>query len=60
VYYYDGLILQRNGDSNGAVRAFETAVAEGYSRKMLAADPQLLSLRSHPDFAKVIDAVEAR
>jgi len=57
VYYYDGLIWLQSGDESAAFEAFSKAVDQGYSRKMLAADPQLRNLRSRPDFKRIAGPV---
>ncbi|MFC1696076.1 winged helix-turn-helix domain-containing tetratricopeptide repeat protein [Pseudomonadota bacterium] len=53
-YYYQGLMLLRNGDTDGALASFEISVDKGYSLQMLGADPQLAELRDHPRFIDII------
>lgn len=54
VYYIDGLILLRNGDTEAALTALETAAEKGYSLTLLAAEPQLEALRQHPRFTHIL------
>ena len=60
VHYIQGLILARNGDEDGAVSAFEAAIARGYSARMLAADPMLDMLRDSRRFQRVTGAGNIR
>ena len=53
-HYYNALVLVRTGDTKAALAAVTTAVQHGYSRKMIAADPQLQVLREEPRFRATI------
>ena len=53
-HYYDALILVRADDLDAALAAIAAAVERGYSRKMLAADPQLQALREEPEFRAAV------
>jgi tetratricopeptide (TPR) repeat protein/DNA-binding winged helix-turn-helix (wHTH) protein len=53
-HYYDGLVLAREGDIEGAIAALEVAVDLGYPVAFLAAEPHLEALRSHEDFAETL------
>jgi tetratricopeptide (TPR) repeat protein/TolB-like protein/DNA-binding winged helix-turn-helix (wHTH) protein len=53
-HYIDGLIYLRAGDVAGAAGAFEKAVELGYSRQLLAADPQLGALATDTRFADIV------
>jgi TolB-like protein/tetratricopeptide (TPR) repeat protein/DNA-binding winged helix-turn-helix (wHTH) protein len=48
--YYEGLIFTRYGDIEAALDSLEQAVANGYSVKILAAEPLLESLHDHARF----------
>ena len=58
VHYINGLMLMRGGEPDAALSSLETAVELGYSIQMLAADPQLVSLRGHPDFDRITKKAE--
>jgi tetratricopeptide (TPR) repeat protein/DNA-binding winged helix-turn-helix (wHTH) protein len=60
VHYYEGLIRQKAGESEAAVAALETAVEEGYSVQLLAADPQLAGLRAQAGFQRITGKAKAR
>jgi tetratricopeptide (TPR) repeat protein len=60
VRYYEGLIRQKAGDAEAAVAALETAVEEGYSAQLLAADPQLAGLRAHAGFQRISAKAKTR
>ena len=45
VHYINGLILNRHGDSEGAIAALQTAVEYGYPDALLADDPNTSNLR---------------
>ena len=59
-HYYEGLIRQKAGESEAAVAALETAVEEGYSAQLLAADPQLAGLRAQAGFQRITGKAKAR
>jgi TolB-like protein/tetratricopeptide (TPR) repeat protein/DNA-binding winged helix-turn-helix (wHTH) protein len=54
VDYIDGLMSLYNGDADGAQAAFEAAVAKGYSVVLLAAEPQLASMRHRSGFKRLL------
>lgn len=54
VYYYSGLIHVRAGETEAALTDFETALEHGYPVKMLAQDPQLVSLRGDKRFRRLV------
>ena len=60
VHYIDGLMRVRSGQADEALDALETAAEQGYSRQMLAADPQLAALRAQPRFVAIIDSGRIR
>jgi tetratricopeptide (TPR) repeat protein/DNA-binding winged helix-turn-helix (wHTH) protein len=60
VHYYEGLIRQKAGESEAAVAALETAVEEGYSSQLLAADPQLAGLRAQAGFQRIAGKAKPR
>jgi len=53
VHYYYGLMLLHNGDPEAALASFRIAVEKGYSKQMLAADPQLTPLRDDPGLEEI-------
>jgi tetratricopeptide (TPR) repeat protein/TolB-like protein/DNA-binding winged helix-turn-helix (wHTH) protein len=55
VYYINGLILNRSGDTIAALAAFRTAVERGYSKKLLAGDPNLSSLQRDSRFIEILN-----
>jgi tetratricopeptide (TPR) repeat protein len=55
VHYIDGLMQVRSGQIEQGLQELETAAGEGYPIQMLAADPQLVVLRSKPRFRALID-----
>ena len=57
VHYIDGLILLRNGDSESALVALETAADKGYSLQMMAAEPYLASIKENPRFRAIVDRI---
>lgn len=57
VHYIDGLILLRNGDSESALAALETAADKGYSLQMMAAEPHLASIQENPRFRAIVDRI---
>jgi serine/threonine-protein kinase len=56
VHYYDALILLRAGAADMAVAALLQAADRGYPVKILAADPQLESLRANSEFSEIVDS----
>ncbi|MDX1508005.1 MAG: tetratricopeptide repeat protein [Woeseiaceae bacterium] len=50
VHYIKGIMLNRRGDSQGAVQALGQSVELGYSKKMLGVDPHLANLADNPAF----------
>ena len=54
-HYIDALVSLRGGDEDDALQSLEVAVDKGYSRQMLAADPQLASLKDDPRFTAIAD-----
>lgn len=54
VHYINGLILLRHGNIDDAIAALKLAAENGYSLKVLAAEPHLASLRNHPDFNAIL------
>jgi tetratricopeptide (TPR) repeat protein/TolB-like protein/DNA-binding winged helix-turn-helix (wHTH) protein len=54
VYYYSGLIHARAGQTKPALDDFEAALEHGYPLKMLAQDPQLISLRDDERFRRLV------
>ena len=56
VHYYDALILLRAGAADLAVAALLQAADRGYPVKILAADPQLESLRANSEFSEIVDS----
>jgi tetratricopeptide (TPR) repeat protein/TolB-like protein/DNA-binding winged helix-turn-helix (wHTH) protein len=57
-HYYSGLIRLRAGDSEAALDDFRTALEQGYPVGLLAADPQLESLRSDPRLQRLVKSDE--
>lgn len=53
-HYIDALIYLRAGNVDAAAAAFEGAIVRGYSRQLLAADPQLGALASDARFADIV------
>jgi tetratricopeptide (TPR) repeat protein len=54
VYYIRGLINKRFGNTEEALDDFEAAVAKGYSKTILKAEPHLTELRNNPRFEKIV------
>lgn len=54
VYYIRGLINKRFGNTEEALDDFEAAVAKGYSKTILKAEPHLIELRNNPRFEKIV------
>lgn len=55
-YYYDGIVLMRAGDFDGALRALEIAADKGYSRLMMGTEPHLKELRNDARFSAIVNA----
>jgi tetratricopeptide (TPR) repeat protein len=55
-HYYDGLVSMRAGHRDAALDAIDIAIANGYSRPLLAADPHLAALKDEPRFTALIEA----
>jgi tetratricopeptide (TPR) repeat protein/TolB-like protein/DNA-binding winged helix-turn-helix (wHTH) protein len=55
-HYYDGLVLARIGDIEGAIAALEVAVDSGYPIALLAAEPHLAPLHDFTEFLEIIGA----
>jgi tetratricopeptide (TPR) repeat protein/DNA-binding winged helix-turn-helix (wHTH) protein len=53
-YYYDALVRQQAGDTQGALDAIEAAVERGYSKIMLQAEPYLADLQHQQRFAAML------
>jgi tetratricopeptide (TPR) repeat protein/TolB-like protein/DNA-binding winged helix-turn-helix (wHTH) protein len=53
VHYYNGLILNRTGNTTQAFAALQTAVELGYSTALLAGDPNLANLRGDSRFSDI-------
>ena len=54
VFYYDALIRAHAGDRSGALGSLEQAVAAGYPRAMLAAEPYLEDFRAETRFGVLL------
>jgi TolB-like protein/tetratricopeptide (TPR) repeat protein/DNA-binding winged helix-turn-helix (wHTH) protein len=54
--YIEALILVRYDDADAALDSLERAVAHGYSRTILKAEPLLETLRDHPRFEALVNA----
>ena len=52
-HYLDALVSLRGGNEDDALASLEIAVDKGYSRQMLAADPQLAPLKDNPRFTAI-------
>jgi tetratricopeptide (TPR) repeat protein/TolB-like protein/DNA-binding winged helix-turn-helix (wHTH) protein len=57
-HYIYGLMLNRRGDSQEALDAFESAVELGYSTALLAGDPNIANLRSDTRFNEILNLSE--
>jgi len=57
LHYIDGLVLLRSNNSDAALSALELAVAKGYSRDVLAAEPHLASIRGNPRFKAILERI---
>jgi len=54
LYYIDGLVQLRSGNTGAALAAFETAVEKGYSQTLLAAEPHLKELHQNLQFNRLL------
>ncbi len=54
VHYINGLILLRRGNTDAALVELRLAADNGYSLKLMAAEPHLASLRGHPEFDAIV------
>ncbi len=54
VHYIQGIMLNRRGDSTGALVALKTAIDRGYSTKMLLGDPNLSNLHGDSRFQELL------
>lgn len=52
-HYYNALVLLRTDNAEAALEALAIAADSGYSRRNLAVDPQLASLRNEPQFLTI-------
>ncbi|MDH3434204.1 MAG: tetratricopeptide repeat protein, partial [Gammaproteobacteria bacterium] len=55
VHYINGLMFNRRGNSTDALKAFETAVKQGYSTILLAGDPNIANLKSDSRFNEILN-----
>jgi tetratricopeptide (TPR) repeat protein/DNA-binding winged helix-turn-helix (wHTH) protein len=53
-HYYDGLVLARVSDIDGAIAALKVAVDSGYPIALLAAEKHLISLHDYEEFLEII------
>ena len=53
VYYYNGIMHNRVGNTTQSFAALQTAVELGYSRVMLAGDPNIANLRGDSRFSDI-------
>ncbi len=58
VHYINGLMLNRSGNTSQAFAAFETAVDVGYSKVLLAGDPNITNLRGDSRFSDIADGTK--
>ncbi len=58
VHYYDGIIHNRAGNSSQAFVALRTAVDHGFSRDVLAGDPNLANLKGDSRFSDIAEESE--
>ena len=58
VHYINGLMFNRLGNSADALKAFETAVKQGYSTILLAGDPNTANLQSDARFNEILNLSE--
>jgi tetratricopeptide (TPR) repeat protein len=58
VYYYDGLIHNRDGNTSAALASLRTAVELGFPEVMLAGDANLANLRGDARFADLANGAD--
>jgi len=58
VHYYDGIIHNRVGNTTQAFVSLQTAVEHGFSKIMLAGDPNLANLRGDSRFSDIANGSE--
>ncbi len=58
MHYYEGLIHNRAGNSSQAFVSLRTAVDHGFSKVMLAGDPNLANLRGDSRFSDIANGSE--
>jgi len=58
VHYYDGIIHNRVGNTTQAFVSLKTAVEHGFSKVMLAGDPNLANLRGDSRFSDIANGSE--
>ena len=58
VHYYEGIIYNRMGNSSQAFVSLQTAVEHGFSKVMLAGDPNLANLRGDSRFSDIANGSE--
>jgi hypothetical protein len=46
--------LLRRGNTDAAIAELRLAADNGYSLKLMAAEPHLASLRGHPEFTAIV------
>ncbi len=56
VHYIEGLMLNRLGDTAGAIEALRTAVESGYSIVLLRGDPNTSNLKDDPRFSEITES----
>jgi len=60
VHYINGLMLNRSGNTSQAFASFETAVDLGYSKVLLAGDPNITNLRGDSRFSDIANGTKER
>ena len=56
MHYIEGLMLNRLGDTDGAITAFKTAADRGYSGVLLRGDPNTANLRNDSRFMEITES----
>ncbi len=56
VHYIEGLMLNRLGDTPGAIAALRTAIESGYSIVLLRGDPNTSNLKDDPRFSEITES----
>ena len=56
VHYIEGLMFNKSGDTRAVLGALQQAIKLGYSRQLLAADPNLANLRDNSEFGLLVQA----